>query len=905
MKSSMVSNENARADSESDDEYYENTSEQIEDFGTHPLMLRAQNALTAQLKETQQRLQLQLVKKENDLKQAASERETLGVQLYTLQQQLARVQIILESAHNDHKSTVDIRRQEEELLHNLTLNNTEEAALIDEHKKQQKTYAVELSTLRETIQQIESYNEKVKLEIAARRRATYKAEQSMQQLESKKVNQDLYVDNLSKQVKQLQESFDLTSEQIAVQRKETDDAKAVLQDTVIELDLIASEKKQLTSRWTSALGGLSRRDDALAQAMQTVKNAESAVHDYDLQIEASKREIQLEQGRHESLVSMRDRLENELQWVEENLSKIRVEKDQLQERYSLLAKSLAQTDTEAKKLDIAAKSLDGDADIFSQNLVLVTQERQHMEDEVQINHAARSNVNKATENLIKSQAKMLKQLHDRENEGNEVDNNIARMKVDRLNISSFNDQLQEQHATVLKELEKKTAMICKYQLEIRQRNDEVEKKMYRVDRLNKKFDKMVDSAGGEENLGPLENIISNLDKESEAILSECKELEWDWLKKQTDLVAVASDADISREDNNELQARVTILTQQQLRLRKDLQTLGTEVKLANHKNADLQKDMSKLNARISVNQDQVGTLQIANSIIEMEGIDDLKQAERECIALQATISETKTLKLTLLDEIVDTERQALLWEKKIQIDKETREALDPTVGQQESLNMEKEVHRMEVRLEALRKEQERLSTEMEKAVLKRAVIADRYVKLPSSSSSAPSGAESRDLSLASAKRKIGNLKKEARGLAEDSSRISSAIEERKKTLSDITCDLEEVTIVCAQSEGFSGQLQTEINELLYQKQLNQERISYRQNYVRRLKDLSGARAEPSQSVVLERRLLNSSQALDNVREIIIGLQSIHPHLTDVLQRVIAMADPNIGSNHSRLTSEQE
>ena len=904
MKSSVISNEIAKAESESDDEYYENPAELIKDFGTHPLMLRAQNALTAQLKETQQRLQLQLVKKESDLKQAASERETLGVQLYTLQQQLARVQINLESAHNDHKSIVDIRQQEEELLHNLTLNNAEETALIDEHKKQQKTYEIELSALRETIQQIEIYNDNVKLEIAATRRATYKAEQSMQQLESKKEDQDIYVDNLSKQVKQLQDHFDLTSEQIVVQRKESDDAKAVLQDTVLELDLIASEKKQLMSRWTSTLGGLSRRDDALAQATMTVRNAESAVHDYDLQIEATKRETQLEQGRHESLVSVRDRLENELQWVEENLSKIRVEKDQLQERYSLLAKSLGQTDTEAKKLDIAAKSLDADADLLAQNLVLVTQERQHMEDEVQINHAARSNVNKATENLIKNQGKLLKRYHDRENEGNEVDNSMARMKVDRLNISSLNDQLQEQHAIVLKELEKKSAMISKYQLEIRQRNDEVEKKMYRVDRLNKKFDKMVDSAGGEENLGPLENIISNLDKESEAIIMECKELEWDWLKKQTDLVAVASDADLSREDNNELQARVTILSQQQLRLRKDLQTLGTEIKHANHKNADLQKDMSKLNARISVNQDQEGTLQIANSVIEMECVDDLKQAERECIALQATINETKTFKLTLLDEIVDTERQALLWEKKIQIDKETREALDPTIGQQETLSMEKEVHRMELRLEALRKEQERLSTEMEKAVLKRAIIADRYVKLPSSSSSGPSGGESRDLSLASAKRKIGNLKKEARGLAEDSSRISSTIEEKKKILSDITCDLEKITIISAQSEGDSGQLQVEINELLYQKQLNQERILYKQNYVKRLKDLSGTRAESSQLIVLERRLLASSQALDNVREIILGLQFVHPHLTDVLDRVIAMANPNIGSSHSRLDNEE-
>ena len=308
MKSSVISNEIAKAESESDDEYYENPAELIKDFGTHPLMLRAQNALTAQLKETQQRLQLQLVKKESDLKQAASERETLGVQLYTLQQQLARVQINLESAHNDHKSIVDIRQQEEELLHNLTLNNAEETALIDEHKKQQKTYEIELSALRETIQQIEIYNDNVKLEIAATRRATYKAEQSMQQLESKKEDQDIYVDNLSKQVKQLQDHFDLTSEQIVVQRKESDDAKAVLQDTVLELDLIASEKKQLMSRWTSTLGGLSRRDDALAQATMTVRNAESAVHDYDLQIEATKRETQLEQGRHESLVSVRDRL---------------------------------------------------------------------------------------------------------------------------------------------------------------------------------------------------------------------------------------------------------------------------------------------------------------------------------------------------------------------------------------------------------------------------------------------------------------------------------------------------------------------------------------------------------------------------------------------------------------------
>ena len=892
----------ASADDESDDEYYENPVDLIKEFGTHPLMERAQKALTAQLKETQQRLQVQLQKKDEDLKRAAVERESLGVQLYGLQQQLARVQISLENAHNDYNSSVDARLQEEELLGNLISNNSEEASLIEEHKKQQKSYATELESLRETIKQIEAYNDEVKSEIAVTRRATYKAEQSMQQLENNKENQDLYVDSLNKQVKQLQEHSDLTIEQVELQKKETKDAKAVLQDTVDELELIASEKKQLMSRWTSALGGLSRRDEALAQATQTIKVAESAVHDYDVQIEATRREIQIEQGKHEGLVSMRDRLENELQWVEENLTKIRVERDQLQERYTLLTKSLAQTDSEARKLDIVAKSLDADADALAQNLVLVTQERQNMEDEVQITLSARTNVSKATENLMKEQSKFLKKAHDRENEGNEVENSIARMKVDRLNACSLNDQLQEQHGVVLKELEEKEAMIGKYQLEIRQRNDEVEKKMYRVDRLNKKFDKMVDTAGGEENLGPLENIISNLNKEADAVLTECKELERDWLRKQTDLVAVASEADISKEANNELQARVTILSQQQLRLNKDLKTLRTEVKVGNHTNVDLQKDIAKLNALISVNHDQEGSLQNANFVMEMECVDELKQAERECVALQATINETKTLKLTILDEIVDTERQALLWEKKIQIDKETREALDPSVGQQETLNMEKEVHRMELRLEALKREQERLSTEMEKAVLKRAVIADRYVKAPPE---AGAGGETRDLSQANAKRKIGNLKKEARSFAEEISMLTSTIDAKKAVFSDMTVELECVTSQYAQSEEQSMQLQSEINDLLYQKQLNQERMSYKQKYAKRLKDLAQSKVEPSQSLMLERRLLASSQALDNVKEIIIGLQSVHPHLAEVLERVVAMADPNVNINSSAYSNGQE
>ena len=875
-----------------DDEYYENPVDLIKEFGTHPLMERAQKALTAQLKETQYRLQVQYLEKEEDVKIESTERELLGVQLYSLQQQLAKIQISFESSHNEYNSIVDTRLQEEEMLREVNKTNSEKTELVNEHQKQQKKYSTELESLNETIQQIEKYNEEVKGEIALTRRSTYKAEQSMQTLEKHKSEQDTYVDNLNKQVKSLQEQISVHSGQYKSQKSETEEAKAVLDDTTKELDSIASEKRALMIQWKSALNGLGRRDEALASATAALALAETAVGDYDVEIESTRREIQQTQAKHESLVSLRDRLENEVQWVEENLTKIKAERDQLQERYSLLSKSLQQTDGEAKKLDGLAKQLGTDAESLLQNLQVVTQERQKIEEQSQFAHSMHSQTNKAVENLNKEEKKMLEKIHERENEANEIENEIARTKVDRLNAASYNDQLREQHGSVMKELHGKEAMISKYQLEIRQRNDEIEKKMYRVDRLNKKYDKMIDSAGGEENLGPLENTIKNLNKETEKTLEECKDLERDWLRRQTELVTATTEGDTLNEINNELQARITILSQQQLRLTNNLSTLQQEVKDANQTNVDLTKDVAKLNILISSNHDQEGQLQHENWAVERECVEELKEMERDCVQLESSVNEIRSDKAKILDEIMEAERQALLWEKKIQLDKDTRAALDPSVGEGETQAMTREIHRMELRFSALTREQERLSAEMEKAIHKRTAISNRYAKAPGGKKEKEkAGSSAKDLTQASAKKRIGSLKKDARVLAEETSSYVSAIEERKTQLHEMTSDLERITSNYGEREEQSHILQGDINDLLYQKQLNQERVSYKQKYSKRLRDLSQKGIEQNQALQVERRLLSSTQALENVKGIVSDLQNMHPHLAEVLSRVLAMTDP--------------
>lgn len=58
-------------------------AELIRDFSTHPLMKRAQIALTEQLKETQYRLQVELLDKDVELKGFTKERRSLATN-YTI-----------------------------------------------------------------------------------------------------------------------------------------------------------------------------------------------------------------------------------------------------------------------------------------------------------------------------------------------------------------------------------------------------------------------------------------------------------------------------------------------------------------------------------------------------------------------------------------------------------------------------------------------------------------------------------------------------------------------------------------------------------------------------------------------------------------------------------------------------
>ena len=87
------------------------------------------------------------------------------------------------------------------------------------------------------------------------------------------------------------------------------------------------------------------------------------------------------------------------------------------------------------------------------------------------------------------------------------------MKIDALNTKAHNDQLKETLASFDVKLKEQEDLIGKYQREIRQRHDDVEKKTLRVAFLNRKLHFLKDiDLGPEEAMGPLENEIRMLRK---------------------------------------------------------------------------------------------------------------------------------------------------------------------------------------------------------------------------------------------------------------------------------------------------------------------------------------------------------------------------------------------------------
>lgn len=801
-------------------------------------------------------------------------REQIGVELYSVQQELAKLQNQSEVLLQRHSESEKERADSEKKRKDLRAKLARAKGLLAEENQRLLKHQSELDSVNAMLRQAKKYDHDMKGEVSVARRATYHAEQQITEMEKRKRYQDLYIQNLNDQIKGLRDQVGLYESQIEAQKEETKDAKQAMSEAFVEMEAVAFEKRQLLQQWKSSLIGVRRRDEALQATRDALEKSEQRYVAVVSEIEGVHKSVDAEDAECVRLREVQQKIVKETKLLEKEAAKHADEFARLEERYEILRKSLEQTDEQMKRVVIEKKNLVDQCKVFDQNFEVVERERQGLEEKIASCKNAQTTVSKAAQNLNKVAGKVQEKIHGVENEISKVENEISRIKVDRLRANAHNEQLQRDVDVLEGELKEKDSMIVKYSQEIRRRNDEAEKKMYTVDRLNRRYEQLTLDKNVDENHGPLEATIHNLKSSIEKKRADNVGEQRSWLKMQQRLVDVTAEVEDLNTIVHEDVARITVYQQQRLRLDNEIVSESKVVSDLKKSIEGMHGEMKRLNRLIAENMNIETRLKSDTSNMEKEFKSELRELEMESIRLDRRHDQLKSEHDQIVNDVMEMERQVLLWEKKIQLERETQKALDPEVGMAEARSMENEIHRMTLRYNALKREQESMLKDMELAIQKREAIAMRNRGKKKSAM----------LSRVDVKSRARDLSRQRKKKIKQTQECSDKLNTGRAKLKSCQSRLEERTKKRQTMETKAQEKKQEVNELLYMKQ----KVLESNLILKRMREQYRKMEGRADADVIEDNVRESRR--EEIMELIDNLKSEFPQLKDVLARVGALSN---------------
>merc|ERR1719379_1018888 len=197
--------------------------------------------------------------------------------------------------------------------------------------------------------------------------------------------------------------------------------------------------------------------------------------------------------------------------------------------------------------------------VVEKNVQQVSRDTTHLLAKIDEEYSTQTTVDRAAGNSKKRIRKIREEITQKEIETQNLHNEIARVTVDSLNTKAHNQMLKDRLKELSEDLAERERLIEQYELEIRKRHHQIEKKQLYVDRLNRDYDekrsKLEGEAGEQDVAGPLEAKIKHLRKAIAEKSKECQDMQKDWIGKQTQLMSASSDTDRLRNFLNDQKNR--------------------------------------------------------------------------------------------------------------------------------------------------------------------------------------------------------------------------------------------------------------------------------------------------------------------------------------------------------------
>jgi len=786
----------------------------------HPLMRRFQEAFREQTQKQIEEWELRDRELTAANKRYQEQREELGVNLYEIQQELGRQQAIVEEEHDKLAEEAQKRRQvEQELAATKSTFKTKSDHLRAGIKRNQ-----ELQTENEMASgklfAMQSAKEDVRKDIQTMRGAAEKADSELTKAELDKQRQDMLVHRLDEQLDFIRQEIDMYNVQRKAQESETKATKEQLLDARTEIESIEFEHKQLYQQWNSCLLGMRRRDEALAAVTKIRMNSENEIKKLDTEIDGYKKSIQDEEDMNEKHTLLLNRIETAITGTKKEIEAIKQTRTEWQQKQAAYSRILAENDAALQRTNAEYYQMESKLEAF------------------------RSVLEKEADKIIKLQGVLNKELMDKmtQEKSKEFSDKVTGQLAFRMrevdmeinkqtNKAALDDQkITETRAKIWESNEKLKLLNDRIEELDKQTTDsengitkmraQVERKQTIIDQMSKKLHNLVENSGGEE-LAPLEMEVASLAKSLEQLSTDIAEAEVAWLKQQHELVRINQEKDKKNRDVKALTKKVTILQQKKIRIESEIEADKREYKEVERNIEKLRIRMDKASTYSNKKEQKAVQLEQDNILHELEFIQELKEKEMDLLNQQRRLEELTVNNKRLEEELIETEKLVLLWERKIQLAKETIAAVNSDVCAGEIKKMKSEIHRMELKYKELMKEQERLMREMEHAVTRRDTIQPRPP--------VPGTRESKTPTRGSLQKKIMELKRTVKNMGSTVKQTETKITALRAQSDGLSNELEDMQLKSSQWESKAKEIDEMITRMEEDKHVNLIELVIKQN----------------------------------------------------------------------------
>lgn len=346
-----------------------------------PAMDRIQSALKAQLIQTRDRLERELREERNGLRNAKKEREDCGVELYGMQKQLAKLQNSLDGSVERHKHVVENRSKSDDTLAELRSKLNQTCSEKEKLEKDISAFKVEEREIENMLRNALKFNNETKKEVEITKHIASKAEEMVKNSEKGKEAQDFYINGLTQQLREMEADLRLLNESIDIQKIQNKESDALLQDLSNELNELSREKKHLFHQWNSSVLALGRRDQALVAVSKASEKVTIAVNDNETELTVLKKEARVLTQKKENIEFDKNKIQNELAFLDENINKFRWEQEALASQIEIISKIVTKTKEEQTHEERAAKRLKSNTEALSRKIEMVSNQRREVENE--------------------------------------------------------------------------------------------------------------------------------------------------------------------------------------------------------------------------------------------------------------------------------------------------------------------------------------------------------------------------------------------------------------------------------------------------------------------------------------------------------------------------------------------